>query len=71
MRVKIIKSQGLRAKELTAFLLKFFQENNINSIDNFSMYFNSKDSRQLDISLKRKDYDMEERGAEDFDLVSF
>lgn len=70
MRVRV-KGTGLRAKELTAFILKFLQENDINSIDNFSMYFNSKDSRQLEISMNRKDFDMEERAQDGFDSVAF
>jgi preprotein translocase subunit Sec61beta len=70
MRVRL-KGKGLLPKEVAAIIIRFCNENNIKSIDNLSLYFNSKDSRQLDISPKKKDFDMEERAAEGFDSVSF
>lgn len=70
MRVRV-KATGLLPKEIAKILIRFCEENNISSIDNLSLYFNSRDPRQLDIQPKKKDFDMESRQEDGFDSVAF
>lgn len=70
MRIRV-KGTGIYPKEMMDFLLRWLTENNITKIDNLSLYFNSKDARQLDIALRRKDYDIATREQENFDQLAF